>query len=207
MYSFSSITKLHLEITDKCNAACPQCPRNEHGGRVNPALPLVELTLADIKAMIPESLVRQLRTIWCAGTYGDAIVANDTLQIIEYFLHANSHICLGIHTNGSARPASWWAALGRLIPHGKGYVRFGIDGLEDTNNLYRRHTSWNTVMRNVTAFIGAGGNAEWDYLVFRHNEHQVEEARALAKKLGFTRFYVKATSRFFDFSTLAQLER
>ena len=51
-------------------------------------------------------------------------------------------------------------------------------------------------MRNVTAFVGAGGNAEWDFLVFRHNEHQVEAARQLSVSLGFSRFQVKSTARF-----------
>ena len=45
-------------------------------------------------------------------------------------------------------------------------------------------------MRNVRAFVEAGGgNAEWDFIVFRHNEHQVEQARMLADgPLGFSMF-------------------
>ena len=27
-------------------------------------------------------------------------------------------------------------------------------------------------MANVDAFLAAGGNAEWDFIVFEHNEHQ-----------------------------------
>jgi hypothetical protein len=52
-------------------------------------------------------------------------------------------------------------------------------------------------MDAVSSFVGAGGRAEWDFIVFRHNEHQVDEARELAAKLGFARFFVKKTSRFF----------
>lgn len=39
---------------------------------------------------------------------------------------------------------------------------------------------------------------QWDFLVFRHNEHQVEAAKALAKQLGFTLFNPKKTGRFID---------
>ncbi len=53
MFSYEEIRKVHLELTDKCNAACPQCSRNERGGPVNPLLPLTELTLDDIKTIFP----------------------------------------------------------------------------------------------------------------------------------------------------------
>lgn len=34
------------------------------------------------------------------------------------------------------------------------------------------------------------------YLVFQHNEHQVEEAERLASELGFKEFAIKSTSRY-----------
>jgi hypothetical protein len=65
---------------------------------------------------------------------------------------------------------------------------FSIDGLEDTNEIYRKKVKWDKLMENVQAYIGAGGMASWKWLIFKHNEHQVEEARELAKKLGFVAF-------------------
>ena len=53
-------------------------------------------------------------------------------------------------------------------------------------------------MENAEAFIKAGGRARWDYIVFGHNEHQVEEARALAESMGFEKFNVKKSNRFFS---------
>jgi len=50
-------------------------------------------------------------------------------------------------------------------------------------------------MENAKAFIDAGGIAHWDFIVFQHNEHQVEEARHLAKEMGFKNFNVKKTTR------------
>ena len=76
------------------------------------------------------------------------------------------------------------------------FARFGIDGLADTNHLYRRGVEWERLMENVRAFRSADGRAEWDFLVFRHNEHQVEAARTLAAELGFASFSAKRTRRF-----------
>ena len=207
MYGYEEIRMVHLEITDKCNAACPQCPRNEQGGKTNPLLSLTELRLDEIRKIFPADFVRQLRTIFLCGNFGDASIARDTMDILRYFRQENERLDLGIYTNGGARRPEWWAELGSLLKKGCGFARFGIDGLEDTNHLYRRNVRWSAVMQNVKAFIDAGGNAEWDFIVFRHNEHQVEEAMDLASKLGFSRFFAKKTSRFMDYHSLTPLEK
>jgi hypothetical protein len=40
------------------------------------------------------------------------------------------------------------------------------------------------------------GHAEWHFIVFRHNEHQVEQAQMLAREHGVKEFCVKRTGRF-----------
>jgi sulfatase maturation enzyme AslB (radical SAM superfamily) len=99
-----------------------------------------------------------------------------------------------MNTNGSARQEDWWIELASVL--GKGYVIFSIDGLEDTNHLYRKGTNFERIIKNAKAFIDAGGRAVWEYIVFAHNEHQVEEARNLADELGFEKFQVKKSARF-----------
>lgn len=194
MYRYREIRQLHLEITTACNASCPLCLRNVLGGLSNPYLPAAELHLDDVVAIFPADFIGQLQLIFLCGNYGDPMVARDTLEILEYFRQANPRVRLGIHTNGSARAPEWWARLASVV----NYCRFGIDGLEDTNHLYRRGTQWKKVMESAAAFIAAGGRAEWDFIVFRHNEHQVEAARELSHKLGFASFSSKNTYRFFN---------
>lgn len=194
MYRYEDIREVHLEITTRCNASCPQCPRNLSGGAVNPALPMAELGLDDVRRIFPSEFLGRLRKLYACGNYGDPMVATDTLPIFEHLRRENAAMELGLFTNGSGRTASFWADLAEVVS----YVRFSIDGLEDTNHIYRRGTQWARIMDSARAFIAAGGRAEWDFIVFRHNEHQIDEARALAEKLGFRRFFVKKTSRFFS---------
>ncbi len=207
MYLYKDIKDVHLEITDKCNAACPQCARNDHGGAVNPRLPLVELGLADIKQIFPPDLVARLESVFACGNYGDAIMARDTLEIFDYFRSCNDSMDLTLHTNGSARRAEWWAALAKVISKGRGSVIWGIDGLADTNHIYRRNTKWSVIERNARAFITAGGKAHWMFIVFRHNEHQVEAARQLAMDMGFASFRVKKTKRFANYAKVSHEDR
>ena len=194
MYRFSEITTVHLEITSKCNVSCPMCLRNVSGGAVNPHLPLVELSLEDIKRLFPLSFLKQLNRFYMCGNYGDPMVAQDTLKIFQFLREVQPSIHLSMFTNGSGRIASWWKELGLVVDQ----VHFGIDGLEDTLSIYRRQADFKKIMESAKSYISGGGKAVWDYIVFRHNEHQVEKARELAEKMGFDRFVVKKTGRFFS---------
>jgi len=194
MYPYSELNTVHLEVTTKCNARCPMCLRNVLGGKVNPHLPLTELSLADVKKIFPVQFLQQLHRIYLCGNYGDPMMATDTLEIFEYFRASNPTIHLEMFTNGSGRSEDWWMQLAKVVNR----VRFSVDGVGDTNAIYRRGTKWPLIMRSMKAYFSAGGAAEWDYIVFQHNEHQVEEARALSKELGFSAFNVKKTGRFFS---------
>ena len=77
-------------------------------------------------------------------------------------------------------------------------VAFHIDGLEDTNHLYRKNVLWHQLIENVSAFINAGGRAGWNMIIFKHNEHQVEEARQLSEKMGFSNFSTHYSARWIN---------
>lgn len=199
--SYKDITAMHLELTTRCNAACPMCPRHiNNGGGLNPNLELDEISLEQFKTWFPPDFIQQLRRVYACGNYGDPIAAKDTLEIYKYIREHNDKVALVIHTNGSARSTSWWKELASVMNGGDGgrrqdYVVFSVDGLEDTNHLYRRNTNFKKILENMRAYTSAGGKARWDYIVFQHNEHQVEEAKRLAHEMGFTFFNIKKTTR------------
>ena len=197
MYIYEDIKSIHLEVTQNCQAACPMCDRNMNGVGVNPHINLDELSLVDCMNIFSPMFVKQLDTMYMCGNLGDPIVAKDTLEIFKYFRRHNPDMWLSMNTNAGAREETWWAELARVFGR-KGAVIFSVDGLEDTNHLYRQGVNWKIVERSMDAFIEAGGRARWDFLVFEHNQHQVEEAEALSKQKGFERFIAKKTGRFID---------
>jgi len=133
--------------------------------------------------------------MYMCGNLGDAIVAEDTLEVFEYFRRHNADMHLSLNTNAGARDKDWWKMLAKTF--GKnGHVIFSVDGLEDTNHMYRQNVQWHKVEQSMDAFISAGGRARWDFLIFDHNQHQVEQAEQLAKVKGFERFVAKKTGRF-----------
>ncbi len=200
LYTYEQIRRVHVELTTYCNASCPQCPRNIDGGAVNPNLQLTELSLEDFKKVFPPAFLWRLEVINFCGNYGDPSMARDLIPVCEYIRAEAPGVRLTMHSNGSARTPEWWAKLAGLLDK----CVFSVDGLEDTNAIYRRNTTWTSIMANATAYLGAGGTAGWDFLVFEHNQHQVKDAEKLAKAMGFENFNAKTSGRFLRDNVLVE---
>lgn len=195
MYNYQDIKEIHLEITQRCQAACPMCDRNMNGGADNPHITNAELSLEDCKRIFKPKFIQQLQTMYMCGNLGDPIVARDTLEVFKYFREHNPNMWLSMNTNAGAKDETWWRELAQVFGR-MGAVIFSVDGLSDTNHLYRQNVVWDNVERNMKAFIAGGGRARWDFLIFQHNEHQVDEAEALAGKWGVEKFIKKKSGRF-----------
>jgi hypothetical protein len=155
-----------------------------------------ELSLDDFKRLAGPYLPSLDKILFC-GVLGEPAAAHDLLDMIKHALEVNPGMTIGINTNGGLRSTAWWRELATLIKSNiKSYVVFSIDGLEDTNHIYRQRVSWQKLMENAAAYITAGGNAQWDSLIFDHNQHQIQGMRDLAKSMGFKLFRTKVSSRF-----------
>jgi len=195
MYNYEDVKTVHLEITQRCQAACPMCDRNMNGGKDNPHITNAELSLEDCQRIFTPAFISQLKNMYMCGNLGDPIVARDSLEVFDYFRANNEKMWLSMNTNAGAKPVEWWRELAKVYGR-MGAVIFSVDGLRDTNHLYRQNVVWDNVERNMRAFIDAGGRARWDYIIFGHNEHQVEEAEQLAQDWGVERFQKKKSARF-----------
>jgi MoaA/NifB/PqqE/SkfB family radical SAM enzyme len=206
MFKFEELKTVHLEISTRCQASCPMCPRNYKGGLDNPNLKIADWTYDDFVKVFDQSTLDQLEGVYFCGNFGDPIMNNDLIPMCQYLKDNAPHIDLRIHTNGGARSSTWWKDLKSAMPD-KHVVIFALDGLEDTHHLYRIGTTYENVVRNATAFISEGGTAEWVFIKFKHNEHQVEEAEHRSKELGFERFTVKNTVRFIGEDKFSVLDK
>ena len=194
------IKKFEIELSSHCNARCPLCVRQYLGtDKERVGLEKGHLGLDQIKKLI-EQLPRPGEvTFYFAGVSGDPLMNPEFDKILDYCC---THLKkVQIDTNGSLRSKTFWRTLGAISKkHGKkkGAITFSIDGLEDTNHLYRIRTDFNKIMENAKAFIKSGGIAEWKYIIFKHNRHQVKDARRLAKQMGFDTFISTPSTRHYD---------
>lgn len=197
MYNYSDIRQLHIEISSHCQASCPQCIRNINGGLPNPLLVENNLSVEQFIQILPVDFIKQLNSIIFCGNAGDPLANKQIVEMIEYTVSINPNIHIDLHTNGSFRDVEWWQNLANIMPTNH-TVHFGIDGLSDTHSIYRIGTDYDKILRNAKTFIENGGIADWHFIRFKHNEHQVDEARNIAGQLKFKNFNVKDTIRFVD---------
>lgn len=190
-----NIKVLHLEPTDVCQAACALCARetdkNFRKDRQH------HLDMYKIMQVFDADRIADLDKMFMCGNYGDPAAGKYTLNIYREFRKLNKDIVLGMNTNGALQNTLWWFELGRTFNQPQDYVVFSIDGLEDTNTVYRKNVSWSKLMQNARAFIEAGGSAHWDMLVYKHNQHQVDACEQLARDMGFKWFRAKVSKRGF----------
>ena len=169
-------------------------------------MPLCHLDAEVIKKTFTNNIVRNCNQIFFCGSYGDPIIHPKFLEIIEDFRLKNPNLYIYIHTNGSAHNIDWWMSLSEII--GKnGRVDFNIDGLSDTNHLYRKNTRFEKIIENASAYIQMGGIAEWNYIVFKHNQHQLDEAESLSKKIGFKQINFRKTGRFLQQDSMTEIDQ
>jgi hypothetical protein len=193
MWNMRRIQVLHVEPTDVCQAACSLCARetdvnfnknNKH-----------HLRIESIQKHFNDKAIAKLDKMFMCGNYGDPAAGYYTMDIYNYFRSIKPDIVLGMNTNGAVQSTFWWHGLGKLFNRPEDYCVFSIDGLEDSNHVYRKNVNWGKLMSNAQAFVAAGGSAHWDMLVYKHNQHQVDECEQRAREMGFKWFRAKVSKR------------
>lgn len=193
MFSFTDLKSVHIEISNRCQAQCPMCSRNYHGGIENPLLREADWTVNDFIQVFDQEVKSQIEKITFCGNFGDPLLNFHLVKMLDWI--KDDGIYVDIHTNGSLRNEGWWKDLPKHLP-AEHKVVFAIDGLANTHSRYRINTDYNKIINNARAFINAGGTAEWSMIRFKHNADQVKAAQEVSKYYGFKYFSVKDSSRF-----------
>jgi len=194
VWTYKNVSAVHIELSSKCNAACPGCMRFVGNSPiVNPDLVLEEVTYEMFVKWFPKEIMGNIYSWIMCGNYGDPLTCKDLYKILEYICEYSPGN-IQINTNAGLRSPDLYRKIGKLFNqrtehNGKEpnrVIAFSIDGLEDTNHIYRRNVRWSKVWENLMAYIDTGARAHWDFLQFKHNVHQVEVAKGIADQYGIS---------------------
>lgn len=191
------IRKLHIELTDRCQAQCPMCARNHNGGSDRKHITNNDINIDQFKEWFPISFIQKLDLFYASGNYGDPAFAKDCLEVYRYVREANPSIQLTIHTNGSLRNSEWWTEFADIIKP-NGTIIFAVDGFKGKHELYRKNTDFDKIINNIKTVIDTGCSVKVNSLVFEHNQNETTLFEEYLKSLGVSQVEFRSTTRFYD---------
>lgn len=171
----------HIELTSRCNLTCLKCPRTFR--LADNSFIKQDLDFEIFKLIVDDPKKRKFTL---CGNTGDPIYYPKFIEAIHYI--KNSGKSFNLNTNGSGKTLEWhkkWIE----VSDSRDLVTISIDGLEDTSPIYRvgQNTSESF---ELLEYLGkryfADNNktkVKWDYIIFKHNQHQLEEAKKRADEI------------------------
>jgi MoaA/NifB/PqqE/SkfB family radical SAM enzyme len=170
-----------IDVTTACNLQCPFCKTGAKRRGRNPAV----LHMADYVRLL-EEIGKYLYTI-LFYLDGEPVLNPRLPEFIK--LAADR----GVFTSTSSNATLITPAVAKgLVTAGLDHISLSIDGTtQEVYEIYRRGGKLEDALRGLRNLVEAKRShgsskpyIEWQFIVFRHNEHQLAEARTLAKRLG-----------------------
>ena len=188
------VTRITIEGTNICALKCPACARQKIEGNkyLHDLNNKQSLSLNFFQTHFNQELAKEDIELLFSGNYGDIIYHPDFLSIMEYLKEAGFR--LHIETNGSNKPTSWWNKLAQILTVND-QITFSIDGLDKSNGVYRINSNFKSIIDGIKVMTPVT-KVNWKFIVFSHNEHEVEQAKDFAKELGVHTFKINKSGRF-----------
>lgn len=133
---------------------------------------------------------KQITEFILCGDYGDSIYYPDLLKLIHRF---RNQVSFNIVTNGSRQTEKFWHKLSDVLTKDD-TVTFSIDGLVDTNHLYRINSDWNSIMQGIDIIGKSKAQIHWKTIVFNFNYDKLDKIKTFAESKGAS-FYAEKTHR------------
>ena len=206
-YQLSKISKRHfqwgmpmtleIEPTTSCNLRCPQCPSGLREFTRNTGM----LDLPMYKKIIDEV---HHDLIWLILYFqGEPFLNKKFLEFVRYAADKNIYTATSSNAHyftDEMAKATVESGLDRLIVSIDGvtqeaYGKYRIGGnldkvLEGTKNLVK----WKKQLNSPTPHI------IWQFIAFKHNEHQIPEVKKMAKEIGVDELGIK-TAQIYDYQS------
>ena len=175
---------VNLDGTFRCTLMCPNCPRQfvftDFGKKV---------TGKDIDMKSFKKIIKYFTEINFEGQYSDPVHHPKFIEMIQMCLGNNVRV--EVQHASAAKPYDWYIKAFKANP--KAHWRFSIDGLPSNSHIYRIHQDAPKllkVMKDSVKYLEK--KPLWQYIVFKYNENNVDEAMKLADEIGVGFYIIKS---------------
>ena len=185
----SSPYSLFVDPINVCNLRCPFCATG------NGALDREKRGLMPISLFrkVIDEIADRLYMVFLFD-WGEPLLNPDIYSMVNYAHKKNIYTC--IHSNFNVPFGETESK--NMINSGLSHLNVSIDGVsQEVYAMYRRGGRVERVLDNIRVLVRAKRQMKssrphirWRYIAFRHNEHEIAEARMLARQLGVDEFRV-----------------
>jgi len=215
-FYFSIITKkpiiwgqfesISIEPTNLCNLQCIECPT----GTNSLTRPKGDIELNTVKNIIDEN--KKYLSYLILYFQGEPFLNKNIFEMIGYA--NNNNIFTYTSTNGHYLTTE---NCKKIIDSKLDKLIISVDGTnQETYEQYRKNGDLETVLKGIKTLIKAKKQhnsptpyIELQFLVFKHNQHQIEEIKELGKQLEINRTAIK-TAQFYNkenYNLLTNIEK
>jgi MoaA/NifB/PqqE/SkfB family radical SAM enzyme len=178
---------LKIEPTNICNLRCPLCPQVTGYCQVKAG---VKPSYGALPFERYAELIDEMhRYLFCVLLYGqgEPFLSGDIFRMIR--LAQERNIGTMISTNLNIDRTGF---AGEVVDSGLEYLEVSLDGTDQQAYAeFRVGGDFALVMKNLSDIVETKRRlrhptprVEWKFIVMRHNEHQIEEARRMAAEIG-----------------------
>ncbi len=182
--------------------ACPACARTAWQDITKKPVPKEDLNVDLLEKFLDCDTGKKINQFTLCGDYGDSIYYPDLFKLIKRF---RDRVFFTIETNGSRQTEKFWNALAELMTD-QDTIIFSIDGLEDTNHLYRINSDWKSIMTGLEIMVSSPAQVHWKTIVFNFNYDKLSKIKNFALHKGAT-WHAEKTHRYGDDSLTPPVEK
>jgi radical SAM protein with 4Fe4S-binding SPASM domain len=171
---------LILDTGNICNLRCPLCPTGLRESEMSRKIMKFDVFKEIIDRLSPYAYEVTLYN------WGEPFFNPDIIEMIRYCKKKNLGTNLSTNLNLENLDAE------SIINSGLEYLIVSLDGItQEVYEKYRVGGNIDLVFKNLTSIIKKKKDLksktpfiEWQYLVMKHNLHQIDEAREMAREIG-----------------------
>jgi len=175
---------VNLDGTFRCTLMCPNCPRQFVFTDFGKKVPGKDIDMKSFK-----KIIKYFTEINFEGQYSDPVHHPKFIEMIQMCLGNNVRV--EVQHASAAKPYDWYIKAFKANP--KAHWRFSIDGLPSNSHIYRIHQDAPKlfkVMKDSVKYLEK--KPLWQYIVFKYNENNVDEAMKLADEIGVGFYIIKS---------------
>lgn len=188
---------MEIEPTTSCNLRCPQCPSGLREFTRDTGMLDLDLYKKIIDELSPE-------LVWLILYFqGEPFLNKSFLEFVKYAASKNLYTATSSNAHyftDEMAKATIESGLDRLI--------ISIDGTnQETYSKYRKGGQLSKVIEGTENLLKwkkqlgvQTPHIIWQFIAFKHNEHQIPEIKKLAKEIGVDELGIK-TAQIYDYQT------